>query len=280
MHFSQGARGENQKAQNQKCHQFSQIQRFQRPFQHASKSVWTQVLPKLLLSISTTKWKEAQKNTLLEIHCRHLVDHLLKGFYWRAEVWFCFSTTKNTVWALAKATQPRSVAFLSSFLTFTLWAQCYRFPILLLCSLCRCISEVTMWKHEGCLMTRRIKVDLTKKQTQCVTKRTWLLLVSLVTLSVPWVPWCLIESHRPKALPFVWVAPKTETFDSTLCFKMSNQNPHYTRMVLLLSQTTRKTKLVVPKMPQNSYFSFCSPGFSVINLNILTRCIFKGRLSF
>lgn len=117
-----------------------------------------QVLPKLLLSISTTKWKEAQKNTLLEIHCRHLMDYLLKRVLLKSRcVILFFNYWKTQSENSLKQLNHAQWLFFPFFLLFTLWAQCYGFPILSLCSLCRCISGVTMWKHEGCLMTRRIQ---------------------------------------------------------------------------------------------------------------------------
>lgn len=115
--FHLGLGRENQKGQDRNCNQFSQC--FKRPLQQTSKAAQTrtQAPPKqpaehLCVKIERGSVKYTLGNSL---NCRHLMEHLLEKDYTEEQMWdFVFQLLKNVDWALVKATQPCSMAFLFS----------------------------------------------------------------------------------------------------------------------------------------------------------------------
>lgn len=144
---------------------------------------------------------------------------------------FVFQLLKNTVWALVKATQPCSMAFLFSEVPASYihtWGTMLQIsylttpfvhrPGVFLGSRCESMRAAAP-------RFRRIQGRFNYKTNTMYHRKNLACSCSSVTHRPYLVPSCLTESHRPKALPFVWGTLARITFDSTLCFKMSNRMP-------------------------------------------------------
>lgn len=162
MCFSQGTGGENQKRTGQKVPSVFSSTVFLKTTSAGLQGCTDKVLPELPAEHLCQNEERACKIRLgNSLYCRHLMDYLLENRVIKEQACdFVFQLLKNTVWALVKATQPCSMAFLFSQVHASYihtWGMTLQISYLTTPFVhCPGVFLGSWWeKHEGCFTTIR-----------------------------------------------------------------------------------------------------------------------------